>query len=327
MVSFPTIKRYLSSLSRKSVLITFHSIGDLDAVAGAFALSRCLPRATIAMPDHLNAEAKKFCVANDFSPAKFSEVKDTDFAATILIDCSSANLAPHMATRKIDLLIDHHTMHSDKLSAKLELIDETAAAVCELLYFVLPKIDAKSAHALAAGIISDSANFSSANPRTFEVMGKLLAAAKMPYDRLLYENFVPPQYSQRLELLKSCQNLRFNTQGEYIVASSVVNSFEAHVAMAFINLGADVAFVGHKGKLTARISGRCRRGMPEGFSVAPILKEIAPLINGTGGGHPHAAGATGTNPDAVEDALGVCVTMACKKIGEIQKGRIKNIEW
>lgn len=320
----------LSKASRSNCLITFHSLGDLDALAGAYVFSRFCKNAKIVIPDHINAEARHFALQNALTLYSLADVQGEKFGLTILLDCSSAKLAPHLAGRKIDAIIDHHEKHDDELFAPLKIKDENASSVCEMLSFLLPakKIDEKTAFALAAGIVSDSAHFRSANAKTFKAMHALLQKCGCSYQQLLKQCHVPEDFSQRTTTLQSFQRMQFENAGSYIIAWSITNAYESHAALSLIGIGADFAFVGHAGKKMARISARMDSSLSLPISMADVMREVAPLIGGSGGGHKYAAGASGDSPARLNEALSACVRLTNKKLLALKdNGHVQRIEW
>ena len=320
----------LTKASRSNCLITFHSLGDLDAIASAYAFSRFCKKSKIVIPDHINAEARHFAMHYALTLHSLADVQNEKFDLTVLLDCSSATLAPHLIAKKIDAIIDHHEAHEDELSAPIKIKDANASSVCEMLSSLLPakKIDEKIAFALAAGIVSDSAHFRSASAKTFKAMHSLLSKCKCSYQELLKECHVPEDISARTTTLQSFQRMQFENAGNYIIAWSITNAFESHAALSLLNIGADFAFVGHAGKKNARISARMDSSLTLPLSMADIMREIAPLIGGTGGGHKYAASASGDNPAKLNEALSACVRLTNKKLLAVKDdGHVQKIEW
>jgi len=68
--------RILSSLKGGRIVITFHSLGDLDAVGSAIALQRFLgKRAIIAPPDRPNSPARKLLEFTETPTTLFHDLK------------------------------------------------------------------------------------------------------------------------------------------------------------------------------------------------------------------------------------------------------------
>ena len=90
----------LTKASRSNCLITFHSLGDLDAIASAYAFSRFCKKSKIVIPDHINAEARHFALHYALTLHSIADVQSEKFDLIVLLDCSSAKLAAHLAGKK-----------------------------------------------------------------------------------------------------------------------------------------------------------------------------------------------------------------------------------
>lgn len=308
-------KKFLSSIGNKKTLITFHSIGDLDAVCSALALKRSLKNAVVASPDKVNSESKKFLAFINETIPLLSEINPKDFSVIIVLDTNSPLLLLEAATLPIGLIIDHHSIHPDSVPFKCALIDNKASSTCELLFSLLEKIDKTAALCLLVGMISDSAHFKNANQSTFSIISTLLPKAGLPYEKILSFTSVPADISQRIAVFKACKRLQFQKIGDILIVKSL-SSFESHAASAFLELGADFSFVGHEGKEDARISARIRQEFSEVIDLPSIMSEAGKMIGGDGGGHPCAAGATGKLPDKLDNALSFCVNAVAAKLKE-----------
>ncbi len=203
-------------------------------------------------------------------------------------------------------------------------MDHAASATCEIIAQLVAKPDKKVAEALLIGVIADSARFKNSGARTLEVAGKLLSASGKSMWEVSTLASHDEDISERIETLASCRRLHVARVGNLLVATTRVRSFAAHVADALVSLGADVAIVGEAGK-EARISARVSDRVPPDFSLVPLMEEAGRMIGGVGGGHRHAATATGSNVAVVENALSVCMKVAEEKLSK--GAQIKEIEW
>ncbi|MCX6772611.1 MAG: DHH family phosphoesterase, partial [Candidatus Micrarchaeota archaeon] len=158
-----------SGIGKRRVLITFHSLGDLDAVGSAIAMQRFLgKKAIIAPPDKPSSTARKLIEYTGTKTTLFSEAAYTSKDFLIALDSSSPHLLAHLAGINPDIIIDHHTRFGGEISAKQDIVDPVASSTCEMLYFMLKPTDRITSLALLLGLISDSGNFKYATPRTFE---------------------------------------------------------------------------------------------------------------------------------------------------------------
>jgi len=304
---------FLDSLKGKRVLLTFHSLGDADGVGAAFALKRYLGNSTVVPVDRITSLAKKL-----INHVGFALDKPGSYDALVILDCNSRMLMGQFADAKAFGIIDHHSAHSDPIRAKNKFIDPDYSSTCEIVYEYLRErqesIDHRVAFLLAAGIVLDSANFKNSHQRTFKYMSELLSHAQVEYDELLEFLDVPKNISQRMAVLKACQRTELKRTGDYLIATSRVNSFEAVAAESLLTLGADVSFVGYAGK-DARISARTHIRLAPRLNLTDIMAQAGKILGGSGGGHPCAAGATGARKAKLKEALALCTKLAAERLG------------
>lgn len=315
-----------SGLALKRPVITFHSLGDLDAVGSAIALKRFLgKKAVIAPPDRPNSSARKLLSYTQTPTTLFSDLSLSQHDAIIVLDSSSPHLLAHLAGIKPDILIDHHGKFGGEVSAKKEISDPAASSTCEMLHFMLHAADRISCLSLLLGIISDSAYFKSATPRTFEAAAALLERSGLPYSQIASLAAAPETFDERVESLRSCQSVTADRIGQCIVATAMAKSHEAHFADALVHIGADIAFVGCAGE-ESRISARMRETLKGRVRLDRIMFEVGKVLGGSGSGHELAAGASGSreNPRA---ALGICVKLAEQQLLATERSKIRRIEW
>ncbi len=105
-------------------------------------------------------------------------------------------------------------------------------------------------------------------------------------------------YSERIARLKAAKRHTIQIIEGWIIVISKISAFEASVARALLDLGADIALVASEQKTErkVRISGRAKRRITRetGLNLGKIFQKIGPLINGEGGGHQNAAACNGT---------------------------------
>jgi nanoRNase/pAp phosphatase (c-di-AMP/oligoRNAs hydrolase) len=139
-------------------------------------------------------------------------------------------------------------------------------------------------------MISDTGRFKRATPESFRMAAELLEAGRFDYDEALQALSVPQDISQRIAVLKATSRSRIERQGEWLVASTEINSFEGSAAMALVDLGADVAFAAGRHGDRVRISARSSRAAVRmGLNLNELLGEVGRAHNGDGGGHKAAA--------------------------------------
>jgi nanoRNase/pAp phosphatase (c-di-AMP/oligoRNAs hydrolase) len=309
---------FLKSAREKKALILVHSLADLDAVGSAVALKSCLRNSSVITSDLPTAKARKLL--------KFikSEVRiggKLSAGMLVILDTNSYNMLGGLAEdvrnfKGEKVVIDHHSIHSDSIKANHLLVDNRYLSTSELVYEILKelecKISEKEAVCLLCGIIDDSAGFKNANRKTFSNISQLLGKTHLEYDDILRLTETDADISKRIALLTACKRAEFVRVGNYIIAKSVVGSFEAKAAEALVNLGADFSFVGCNEKKQARISARVRGGACKelGINIATqVMEKVGKTLKGSGGGHACAAGADGPNVDAFDDAMDECISM------------------
>ena len=117
--------------------------------------------------------------------------------------------------------------------------------------------------------------------------------------------------SERISQLKGAQRLKYWKVGGYIVAVSQGSAFEASVCKSLLSLGADIAFVGSQRGEQFRISARATQAMVrKGIHLGKLLGGVGSETTNGGGGHPGAAGLTGTGD--VEAILNISVESALR---------------
>ena len=315
-----------ASLKSRRTIITFHSLGDLDAVGSAIALQRFLgKKAIIAPPDRPSSTARKLLEYTGTQTTMFSELQRSPTDAIIVLDSSSPHLLAHLAGITPDIMIDHHTRFGGELTAKKSVVDSAASSTCEMLCFLLKPTDRISCISLLLGIIADSGNFKYATPHTFEAAGSLLSKCGMSYSQLVTLASAPESFTERLEAVRSCQAVKAEKIGEHIVATAMAKSHEAHFADLLIHMGADIAFVGCAGE-DGRISGRMRESLKGRVYLDRIMFEVGKVLGGNGSGHELAAGASG-GKENLKIALGICVKLAEQQLLSTESGKVKKIEW
>ncbi|RLG20190.1 hypothetical protein DRN67_00600 [Candidatus Micrarchaeota archaeon] len=303
---------FLEALKGKRTVLTSHSLGDPDGLGAAFALKSYLGKASVVPADSITALSRKLL---EHAGLKLDEPCERD--ALIVLDCNSRILMGRFSTANTYAVIDHHSAHSDPIESEHKFIDESYSSTCEIVYEYLREkkfsLEPEIALLLAAGIILDSANFRNSHERTFTYMGELLKLAEIEYKDLMGLLEMPRNLSQRMAVLKACQRAKIDRQGDYLVATSRVNSFESYAAESLLELGANVSFVGYAGR-DARISARTSLRLAPKVKLTDIMAEAGKLLGGSGGGHPGAAGATGPNADRLDEALDLCSKLALQRL-------------
>jgi bifunctional oligoribonuclease and PAP phosphatase NrnA len=214
------------------------------------------------------------------------------------------------------LVIDHHASNAG--FGVEDWIDPQAAAACEMVALLLPRLGLPMAAAggaiaavLMAGVVGDTAMFQhpNATPRTLRVASELRAAGAPLADiaRQLYRTKPNAQlrlFGLVLSRLESAQDGRLVwatlEPGDLDAAGAGLELSEGIIDLLAQSSTADVAILFRDMGDTTRISTRTRDGGVDAIELTRLFG---------GGGHPRAAGATvelpiGPARDAVLAAAG-----------------------
>lgn len=311
---------FFSKIRGKRLAILTHSGCDVDALASAaafyFTFKKKAKSITIITPDHINMPAKAF--AKNLRLKYKTDVKDfSSFDCIVVVDLNSYKMLGSFANslRKFKgavLLIDHHTKTKGTVSAKYSIIISDAVSTTEILFDIFKKlrikIDKKTAFCIAAGMISDSAGFVSADHNTFSKLAEVLKISKKSYLDVVSSFRRRADISEKIAKLKSARRCRIFGSGNYLIVSAVVGAHESDAASALVSIGADVAFAGGSEKDKIVISARANNHFVNktGFDLAKdVFEELSRQFQGEGGGHAAAAAYSGSG-NLVEPLLRKC---------------------
>lgn len=308
----------LSSLIKENrdrrVLITFHSIGDTDSVASAVSLSGYFINAVVATPDIITANAARILRRAGFESV---EIKNRfDDSADIIIladvnnfeDCGKFESLLEGFKGKI-IIIDHHSPKDIQKENVFVLNDESSNSAASIVYDLLKelgqKIDRNAAMLLLAGIISDSADLRNSTPRTFAQIGELLKTASIGYPEMLEIMEHVADAAARAKTIMDITNAKVDIVESILYVHGTAHAHANIAADAAISIGADISLFASQDPKEVAFSARLRAPLDKrlGIHLGIIMKSLAPLINGNGGGHPCAAGAygpLGANADEFE---------------------------
>ncbi|MBI2080087.1 DHH family phosphoesterase [Candidatus Micrarchaeota archaeon] len=303
---------FLSFYSNKKLLIVTHNEADLDAIASAFAVSSTLKNSKIALLDEPNDAAKLLIKKLDIKVHYLKDFKKEDFEGLVITDCSTSALLRGIEGWPILCIIDHHRKSGKNIDGKFEIIEEECPSASEVVAKLLPKIEKNIAYALAIGIISDTAQFSSSRLETFEMFVKLMKICGAEYSELLYHSFPPRSLDKKIAITKALKNTEFLIHGNIIISTTEAGSNESDVATTLVQ-SVDVSFVAKEdsddskySKISARVSKTFD------VKINEVMKEVGESLSGKGGGHYKAAGARVLA--SKRDGLKKCVEILIKKL-------------
>jgi len=294
----------------KNPLILGHQNADPDAVCSMIAFAR--------LYKILNPDGTPQLAADDtsrlsnqvlqiFEPElKISRTPESSHDLLILIDTNSRfqlglplQHIPDNPSKTI--VIDHHERNPEiNLIAEHQILREDKSSTCEIIVKVYSdlgiQIDASTANLLLTGIIFDTRRFFYADSETLAAAIELIEVGA-DYEKCVRSLLIKPDRSERIARLKAAGRTKVHLIGDWIVAISKINAFEASACRGLIELGADVAIVGGSpSKDVVRLSSRSTSDFFEKTGVSlgsDVMEPLGLLIEGEGGGHANAAGANG----------------------------------
>ncbi len=323
------IVKILSEQQAKFVLLLCHRSADADAICSAYALQGLLKRLTpnivveIGAPLGISKPAKQLLSNLPITVHAKPSVESAD--VVVLVDMNTIEQLEQVGeTLKKSvapiIIVDHHAANSETTKiCKLCVIDDQAAATCEIVYRIFKEANIKpsldEAKALFLGIAFDTRHFALANSPTFKALCGLVDAGVDAQETLAL-SYSPLDSSERLARLKACKRAKILRVNGWILVFSHVSAFQASAAKSIVDLGAHMAAVAGLKNGKIEISLRCNRQFKEQTGVhlgKDIATPLGEFLNGVGGGHAMAAGVRGSG-DTVEPALKQCLRLLRQKI-------------
>jgi nanoRNase/pAp phosphatase (c-di-AMP/oligoRNAs hydrolase) len=314
----------LASL-KGSVLITFHSLGDVDAAASAAVLQQILAargmRASVHCVDAINSQAKRVLAGLGFPLPQ--PLVGIDAPSVILVDVSNADLLGEWGAalsqfRGALFVLDHHYHNKHIATAKgRSLVEPRASSTAELVIEIARalgvRLEKRAASLLLCAIISDTAGFKSASNATLRAACEL-ASLGADYAECAALSRSRRDASETLAVLKCVGNAqieKLGAGGATLAAFGKAHSHELACAAALVELGCDYAFVANERE--GKISGA--RGEAARGSVGKIMEAAGRSFgaSGSGGGHEKVGGACG-EPARTAQAVGECLAQVKKLV-------------
>ncbi len=179
------------------------------------------------------------------------------------------------------IIIDHHAPNAETMQiCKVCIVDEKAAANCELIYRLFSQAEVEpnlnEAKALFVGIAFDTRHFALANSPTFEILAKLVVKG-IDAQQTLAQFALPIDPSERVAKLKACKRAKIVKVEGWIIALSHVSAYQAPAAKALVDLGAHMSAVAGKKNGKVELSLRCTRQFNELAGVHLGVDIAAPL--------------------------------------------------
>jgi len=293
--------------------VLLHGNADPDALASAFAVQSCFPDVTICTPGGLDRLSKLLSAALDIRTTE--GCAGLPHARLLILDTSGPEQLEGTYDISEAIVVDHHMRNEKWASARIYHCDEGKSSCSEIVLELLKagqrKIPREVALALMYGILTDTGHFKFARPGALIAFAELMEMHAIQMDEAMGLVGVEIDISERISQLKGAQRLKYWKVGDHVVAMSQGSAFEASVCKALLNLGADVAFVGSQRGERFRVSARADPALVRrGLHLGQLLGDVGHETTNGGGGHPGAAGISGTGD--VEAILNMAVENAIR---------------
>lgn len=323
-MSFEELRKEIASLNGKRVMVSFHSLGDTDAIASAMGMAAMLPGSIISAPDKITPNALRIMVKLGFDSSVIKNSFMEDAEAIILVDvnnfenCGAFREKLEGFKGKV-VIIDHHRKIEDQANMRIfdnEGFNSASSIVYDLMRTSSVDINAPLAKLIAMGIISDSAEFKNAMPDTFVQLGELFRMANTTYIDLLEEVEHISPASERLKTIGDILAAKAEVHSNLLFMYGHVHAYANLAADDAIKIGADVVIFESIGSNEVSLSSRLRPTLDEryGIHLGLIMKELSGIISGTGGGHPCAAGAYGPATDKGNEFIERFISKIIEKV-------------
>ena len=279
-----------------------HRNADADAYLSAYALSSLIRsiapacEAVIVTPGGMTALTQKLYTR---FPHKAVEKSDEEFDLYVAVDVGDEELLNEwkekfQKSKGVKVLVDHHPLR-ERPAYDRTIVNEGATSAAEVVFSLFEDlgvaVERETAQALLEGIMFDSSHLAIVSPGGLRAVVKLMdAGADILAARKELRS--EPDYGEVLAKLKGAQRVKIYKAGAWVLATSSVGSFQAHVARSLVYLGADLAVVGGEADGETRVSLRSTQRFLEGTKVqlgTQVAGEMARKLGGHGGGHATAA--------------------------------------
>ncbi len=296
---------YVETKDLKRAAVVCHRNADADAYLSAFAVSRLIERLApgcevdVATPGGMTVLTRRLSAR---FPHRALEKSDADYDLYVAVDVGDEELLSDwkqkMAGAKgVKVLVDHHPLR-EGMPYDRTIVDEGATSAAEVVCSLYREIgigfDRETAQALLEAILFDSSHLTIAGPSGLRAVVSLIdAGADLAVARRELRS--EPEYGEVLAKLKGAQRLKIYRAGDWVVATSRVGSFQAHVARSLVYLGADLAVVGGESEGETRVSLRSTQRFLDRAKIqlgTQVASEMSKRLGGHGGGHATAASFT-----------------------------------
>ncbi len=326
ILSFEDLVSFFSSNKEKSFLFTFHSMGDRDAVGSAAAFSRYFKNARLGTPDFITSNARRMLKEVSYE-SKIEIASLSNVEIVVVFDANNIEALDKFGLELLSfkgevLFIDHHLPVNEQLGNNFLLFsDESYNSTASIIYDLMKRLgfkaDKEASILLLNGIISDSADFRNAFAHTFMQIGELLEIANMDYSGIMgyFHESVPIE--NRYSTIKDLYNSNIQIIGKYLLIYGSADEHANILADMAIKIGADASVFWMVSDKEVSISARLRPPLDKEYSIhlGRIMQNASKIINGSGGGHPCAAGAYGPKKENAEKIANYIIEEIRKALG------------
>jgi nanoRNase/pAp phosphatase (c-di-AMP/oligoRNAs hydrolase) len=318
----PSFLRFASRFKR--VAIVCHPNADPDSIGSACALQEYLRgkckgmETTILTPDGINSVTERLLA---YLSLKVEDEIPRSTDLFLLVDLSSLDQIPSIKEAVESgipfAILDHHVPDSStKERAAFSIIKEKSST-CQVVFETIGSSELSKAalNALLVGLIYDSRRFLISPNQSISSAYRMMELGADPAKAIALLA-MEEDPSERMAKLKGAARIKLYKAGRYNIALTNVGSFEASVARALINLGADLALVISENGKEHRISSRSTDAFfkSSGLNLAKdVMQPLAAIFSGHGGGHPTAA-STNASCDG-ESMMSSALGLISKKLG------------
>ncbi len=299
-MKYSELLQELHSLKGKT-LITFHSLGDVEAVASGVALSKLIANNVVKSPDRTNSSSRH--LVEKLGIEKIPVLKKgevNDFNNIVLVDVANKEMLGEFGeeVKKFKgriIAIDHHE-HGKLLKGKIfEFPHRTSC--CEVIFDLYrvsgKKIEPVIATLLLAGIVSDTARFKTANKQTFHAVSQLMSSSDVKYEDILSITKGNPDASEVKNVLKAMQSAELRETQAGIIGIAKNNAFEAKSALALVEIGCIVGICFNEKNGKIAMVKDSENPNAKNIDVGKMMKSAGREMKGSGGGHESVGGAIG----------------------------------
>ena len=321
---------FLNPKELQGAVVICHRNADADAYLSAYAVSRLLAslapkcHVDIATPGGMTTLTRK--LSSKF-PYATVERSDQDYDLYVAVDVGDEELLDEWKQKMLEsegvkVLVDHHPLR-DRNAYDRVIVDEEATSAAEVVFALYQELDVevdqKTAQALLEAIMFDSSHLAIASPSGLRAVVKLMdSGADVALARRELRS--DPDYGEVLAKLKGAQRLKIYKAGDWVVATSRVGSFQAHVARSLVYLGADLAVVAGESDGETRVSLRSTQRFQDGTKLqlgVMVADEMSRRLGGHGGGH--ATAASFSTAIGEDEAMEATLKRAGELLGELRE--------